>query len=270
MSLHVLDDHAGADREAVVLLHGLGLDGSSWEPIARDLAAAGFRPIRMDLRGHGGSTGSTFTLDDLVADVIAVLDDRRIDRAHLAGHSLGGTVAAEVALRHPGRALTVSVLGGLVAGAAPSPAFLAWTQEIASLAGQGPAALTAALPDTLMYRNRFHLRVRPALHDVRFIDQIFASLYAAATTPPTSWDRFRAHPPAPVLLLNGADDPAFVHSAAELAAMAPGARGVDLPGAGHLTVLEQPGEVSRRLAGFLRTARDRHAGAAAAGRSGAA
>lgn len=258
MSLHVSDDYSHLGREAVVLLHGLGLDMTSWAPIADDLAAAGFRPIRIDLRGHGGSTGSGFTLDDLVADLTSVLDDRRIDRAHLVGHSLGGTVAADVAVRFPERALTLSVLGGLVAGAAPSPAFLAWTQEIASLAEEGLPAVTAALPDTLMYRNRFDLHVRPALNDAGFIDQIPASLYTAATTTPSSWDRIRANPPAPVLLLNGVDDPAFVHSAAALAAMVPGARGVDLAGAGHLTVLEQPALVSRHLVDFLRTGRDRH------------
>lgn len=253
--LHVLDDRPDPGREAVVLIHGLGLDLTSWAPIADDLAAAGFRPIRIDLRGHGGSTGPGFTLGNLVADVTSVLDDRQIDRAHLVGHSLGGTVAAEVGLRHPERALTVSVLGGLVAGAAPSAAFLAWTQEIAGLAKEGLPAVTAALPDTLMYRNGFGLRVRPALNDAGFIDQIFASLYAAATSTPTSWDRLRANAPAPVLLLNGVDDPGFVHSAAELAAMVPGARGVDLTGAGHLTVLEQPAVVSRHLVDFLRTGR---------------
>jgi pimeloyl-ACP methyl ester carboxylesterase len=254
MHLHVLDDRAASGREAVVLLHGLGLDLTSWAAIADDLADE-FRPVRVDLRGHGASTGTGYTLDDLVTDVVSVLDDRRIDRAHLVGHSLGGTIAAEVALRLPERALTVSVLGGLVAGAVPSPAVLAWTQEIAGLAKEGLPAVTAALPDTLMYRNRLGLRVRPALNDAGFIEQIFSSLYAAATTPPTAWDRLRAHAPVPVLLLNGRDDPAFLHSAAELAAMVPGATGVDLAGAGHLTILEQPAAVSRHLAAFLRTGR---------------
>lgn len=258
MSLNVIDDHPDPNREPVILMHGLGLDATSWTPIAGDLAAAGFRPIRIDLPGHGASTGSGFTLDDLVADVVSVLAGRRVDRAHLVGHSLGATVAAEVALRHPGRALTVSVLGGLVAGATPSPAFLDWTQEIANLAKEGLPTLTAALPDTLMYRSRYDIRVRSALRAAGFIDEIFASLYAAATTTPSSWDRLRAHAPAPVLLLNGVGDPAFVNTAAELAAMVPGATGIDLAGAGHLTILEVPTAVSGHLVDFLRHSRNPH------------
>jgi 3-oxoadipate enol-lactonase len=88
----------------VVLLHGLGGDAGFWEP---EVAAwsGRLRLLAIDLRGSGGtpSTGSGHTIADLADDVRAVLDDVGVDSAHVVGFSLGGLVAQEFALRHPGR-----------------------------------------------------------------------------------------------------------------------------------------------------------------------
>jgi 3-oxoadipate enol-lactonase len=82
----------------VVLLHGLGDTASTWSAFA-DLLS---RPtVAFDLRGHGTSPRpGEYTVDAMAADVLAALGDGPVD---LVGHSMGGHVASEVALRAPER-----------------------------------------------------------------------------------------------------------------------------------------------------------------------
>jgi pimeloyl-ACP methyl ester carboxylesterase len=242
--LRVRDE--GGPGDTAVLLHGLALDLDSWHAVVPPLTAAGMRVVRFDWRAHGRSApGGPYGLGDLAADVLAVLDDLGVDRAHLVGHSLGGSVAAEVAVAAPGRVASLAVLGGIVAGAPASPAFVGWAQEVAGLAAAGLPALRAALPHTLLYKG---VPVDPALRDAAFVPENLASAYAAATAPTTTWDRLRAGAvAAPVLFLNGADDPSSPLSAEQLAALVPGARGATLAGTGHLSVVERPGPVAAAL-----------------------
>jgi 3-oxoadipate enol-lactonase len=244
----VIDE--GSGERAIVLLHGLGLDSHSWRPVAEILQSKGFRVVRPDLRAHGRIDGdsSPYTLPDLTADVVQVLDELGVARAHLVGHSLGGTVAAEVAVSHPARVSSVTVVDGLIAGLAASGTFVAWAEEVVGLALQGLPALQRHLPDTIMYKNRNGLRIETALRDAAFVPASMASAYEAAMAPVTSFARFCAGDvPVPVLFVNGADDPAFDRSAGELAADVPGARGVDLVEAGHLSILERPDAVAAEI-----------------------
>jgi len=86
----------------VVLLHGLGDTAATWSAFAALLD----RPtIAFDLRGHGASPRpGSYTVDEMAGDVLAALGDEPID---LIGHSMGGRVAAQVALRAPVRRLVL-------------------------------------------------------------------------------------------------------------------------------------------------------------------
>jgi pimeloyl-ACP methyl ester carboxylesterase len=82
----------------VVLLHGLGDTSSTWA----DFVAKLDRPtVALDLRGHGSSPHCTeYTVDAMAADVLVAIDDSAVD---IVGHSMGGHVASQVALRAPER-----------------------------------------------------------------------------------------------------------------------------------------------------------------------
>jgi 3-oxoadipate enol-lactonase/4-carboxymuconolactone decarboxylase len=99
------------DAAPVVLLGSLGSTHESWEP---QLAALGrrFRVIACDLRGHGGSPAppGPYSLDDLVDDVVLLLDELGLARAHVVGLSLGGMVALHLAAREPARVDRLAVL----------------------------------------------------------------------------------------------------------------------------------------------------------------
>ncbi len=93
-------DEAGSGP-AVLLLHGGLGDSGLWEPVVPFLAER-FRTIRIDLRFFGRSTGPAvpWSWHD---DVVGVLDALAVERTALVGLSVGGRIAYDVALDHPGR-----------------------------------------------------------------------------------------------------------------------------------------------------------------------
>jgi pimeloyl-ACP methyl ester carboxylesterase len=89
---------------ALLLLHGAGSNGHAWH-YQYDHLGGRHSPIAPDLPGHGHSSGveGLPTTADYAAFTIAFLDALKLDSAVIAGHSMGGAVAMELALRHPHR-----------------------------------------------------------------------------------------------------------------------------------------------------------------------
>ncbi len=108
------------EGKPVTLVHGVGANLESWNDVASRLAAK-FSVIRMDLRGHGKSAPirEPCTLDDLVRDVIAAIDDAGVERTDLVGFSLGGMIAQQLALTYPDRVDRLALISA-VAGRTPA------------------------------------------------------------------------------------------------------------------------------------------------------
>ncbi|MCU1503621.1 MAG: putative hydrolase [Ilumatobacteraceae bacterium] len=89
---------------AVLMIQGLGADKHGWD-LQRSLLALRYRVVALDNRGSGRSDKpfSSYSLEQMADDAIAVLDDLGIDRAHVVGASMGGAIAMLLALRHPHR-----------------------------------------------------------------------------------------------------------------------------------------------------------------------
>lgn len=121
-------DAFGAPKAPTILLiMGLGTQMIAWpEPFCEALAQRGFRVVRFDNRDIGLSTkfgsagpvdvvaafaraaaghpvGAPYTLNDMAADAIGLMDALRIDRAHMVGASMGGMIAQTIAARYPDR-----------------------------------------------------------------------------------------------------------------------------------------------------------------------
>jgi pimeloyl-ACP methyl ester carboxylesterase len=104
-----------ADAPVVVAAHGITANGLSWGVVAAHIAGR-VTLLAPDLRGRAGSRGvpGPYGLARHADDLIALLDERGVERAVLAGHSMGGYVAALAAVRHPDRvSALVLVDGGL-------------------------------------------------------------------------------------------------------------------------------------------------------------
>ena len=92
------------DAPVVVLANSLGSTWEMWDANLVDLERH-FRVVRFDTRGHGRSPAppGPYTIDDLADDVIALLDDLAVERAHFVGLSLGGMTGLRLAARHSSR-----------------------------------------------------------------------------------------------------------------------------------------------------------------------
>lgn len=99
------DDEGPRDGEGapLVFIHGWTANRHRWDHQLAHFAAER-RVVRLDLRGHGESTGAgARTVDELARDVIALLDHLDVDRFVPVGHSMGGMIAQTLALAHPER-----------------------------------------------------------------------------------------------------------------------------------------------------------------------
>lgn len=108
--LHYLDPHPAGDP-AVLLLHGLGANASSWTLQFDPLIAAGMRPIAPDAPGFGDSryNGRNWSFKNVAASLSALLDELGTGPAHVVGLSMGGVLAQQFALDTPrlARSLTL-------------------------------------------------------------------------------------------------------------------------------------------------------------------
>ena len=103
---------AAPSGPAVVFIHGAQNDHAVWTAQARAFAAQGHRVLAVDLPGHGRSAGPALpTVEALAAWLLAVLDAAGIERAVLAGHSMGSLVALEAAGQAPQRVRALALVG---------------------------------------------------------------------------------------------------------------------------------------------------------------
>ncbi len=104
----------GDEGPWVVLVMGLGMRGAAWRPQIEALRKT-CRVVFFDNRGLGNSEplddrSRRFDMKTLGADVLRLMDELGIERAHLAGVSLGGMISQEAALAAPGRFLTLTLI----------------------------------------------------------------------------------------------------------------------------------------------------------------
>lgn len=134
----------GSDRPVLVLLNSIGTDMGLWDTTLPHLLP-GFRLLRIDTRGHGASDApdGDYDLASLAQDVLAVMDAAEIGSAAIAGVSLGGMIAMQLALAAPER---VSALALVCTSATMDRQ--AWSDRVAKVRQEG----TAAIADLAMGR----------------------------------------------------------------------------------------------------------------------
>lgn len=160
-----LQGEEGGEGSPVLLLHGLTATRRYVVHGSRMMERAGHRVVAYDARGHGESGPAdgpgAYTYDALVADAVAVLDDRDIERAVVVGQSMGSATAVALALRHPERVSALVVVTPAHRGA-PSPDLDRWDRMAEGLERGGPEGFLEAL-GTFTMDERYRDAVRTVI-----------------------------------------------------------------------------------------------------------
>ncbi len=237
---------------ALLLHHAFMADGSDWRECGyTQELSKGYQAITLDARGHGQSDKphdrAGYQPDTMVADVLAVLDDLGVARAHYWGFSLGGDVGLRLALQAPQR-LRSLVLGGTSshhpASEGEQKATDQLRQGLAYAAQKGMAAFVALSEQML--------GPLPARERAQYLAAdplaLSAALEAYAGWPSVEGSLARIE--TPCLLYAGDKDPLFA-SGQEAAGKIPGAAFLPFPGLGHRDLPYRVDLVLPEVKGFL-------------------
>jgi 3-oxoadipate enol-lactonase len=250
VALHATEEGRG---DAVVLVHAIGCDLGMWDDVAASLAEH-FRVVRVDVRGHGASPvpPRPYSLGELAVDVAAVLDRLAIERAHWVGLSMGGMVGQAFALAH-GERLGRLVLANTTSSYGTDGRTM-WEARAKAVEEGGMAAITE-LAMTRYFSDEFR-----AQH-ADIVDRIRRRFLG---TDPRGYigccDAIRdldftsqlARIKAPTLAIAGEKDagtpPAMSQAIVDRIA---GARLAVIPGAAHLSAVEDPAAFGALARDFL-------------------
>ena len=246
-------EEAGAGTP-VVLIHGGFGDRRMWDAqfgaMARD-----FRVVRYDHRGFGNSTGADSAYSP-TADLIRLLDHLGIANAHVVGNSVGGSVALDFALLHPGRTNKVVVVASGANGYPWQPEDVASIVAVFNAAkdqGADRAAEMWLQNGMVAVASRHPRSASLVTRMVRDNKGIFTlNAWPEERMKPSAYERL-GELRMPVLFVIGEKDVAGVHRVNDAsAARIAGAEVFRMPGADHLPHMTHQEEFTRRVVAFLR------------------
>jgi pimeloyl-ACP methyl ester carboxylesterase len=254
------------DADALLLIMGFLGSGAMWWRLLPHVSRR-HRVLVFDNRGTGGSSPARgpLTMAGLAGDAVAVLDAAGVQRAHVMGASMGGMIAQHLALDHRARVRSL-VLACTTAGGrreAPNPRMLAAGLLRPLLGARRTFTLVAPTlyaPVTLAGA-RERLRQDMSRRAADRVGSLTAVAQMAAIAGHDTRARLHELAGVPTLVIHGADDrlvaPRHGH---DLARRIPGARLLEIPGAGHLLTTDAEDEVAAAVLDHL----ERHASAAPA------
>lgn len=233
----------------VLLIQGLAYPAASWFRQIPALASR-HRVLTPDNRGAGDTgdvTGAPYTVEMMAADCLAVLDDAGVERAHVVGISMGGLMAQELALSHPERLLSLTLMAshpGISAGIFPEEVFalLARRATLTPLEAREASIPFNYAPTTSREQIEQDWAVR--------LEGTASPEGYAAQGGTALWSGYDRLPgiTVPTQVMYGDKDRLCVPANSEkLAAAIPSARLVPVAGANHILTTDQPDIVNGLL-----------------------
>lgn len=248
--------------EAVLLLHGFTGSGEVFEPFFNEWSNH-FHLIAPDLLGHGLSEAPSrptrYKMEETLADLVALLDQFGIARAHVVGYSMGGRIALALASTQPDKTAKV-----LLEGASPGLR-LAGERELriaadeamaADIEREGVAAFVRKWEAIPLFESQQRLpkSILENQRRIRLSGQAMGyagSLRGIGTGSQLSYWESLPRLSKETLLITGALDRKFTALNAQMASSISSCRHVVMQDAGHSPHIEQPGQFSSIALGFL-------------------
>jgi pyruvate dehydrogenase E2 component (dihydrolipoamide acetyltransferase) len=242
---------AGEGGVPLVFIHGFGADLGTWM-FNQPRLAQRRRTVALDLPGHGGSTKTVGTGDreTMTAVIAESLEALGIDRAHLVGHSLGGAIAASLAIRQPASAASLTLIAPAGFGPEINQAFIdgfvraARRKEVADLLAllvHDPALVSRRMiEDVLRYKR---------LDDVPEALAAISGAWFAGSRQSVDLAAGIADLATPLQVICGARDRILPPSHAQR--FAPRGPIHILADSGHIPHMEQANEVTRLIQQFI-------------------
>jgi pimeloyl-ACP methyl ester carboxylesterase len=230
--------HGRVDRTPLVLIHGYPLDHTIWNPVV-PLLENDFDLILPDLRGFGqsGTVQARYSLTDMAADIAGLMDFLNINKAVIAGHSMGGYVALAFARAYPQRVHGL----GLVASQAiadPSERKAARYQLAERVEADGVGEVGESMPGLLTADTDLQAALKRLI--LRQPPESVAAALRAMADRPDSTD-ILPNFEFPVVIIHGLEDKLIpVERARDVRTAVKEGSLVEIESAGHMPMMEAP------------------------------
>ncbi|HVG55659.1 MAG TPA: alpha/beta hydrolase [Vicinamibacterales bacterium] len=234
----------GSGRQTLILVHGWTCDETSWKEQVPALSKS-YRVITLDLPGHGKSgMPKTFSMEVFARAIEAVRVEAKVERAVLAGHSMGTPVIRKYALMHPDRVSALVIVDGLIqlpaAGIQPGQP------------GRGPLPVVNPAAREAMVKGMFGPATTPALQQHILKMMMGAPEATAQGAMNATWDQSQLSDQkitVPVLAVFAGTRALATEQAVKT--LYPNAEYFTIPETAHFLMMEKPGEFNRMLSTFV-------------------
>jgi len=253
-------DLVGPENGPVVCItHSLASDSGMWAEQMPPLLQAGFRVLRIDMRGHGGSdpVAGDYTMKALAGDVAAVLEVLSLPRVHYIGLSIGGMIGQAFAVDHGAK--LISALWSDTLPSSPAGAAALWDERMSTVRRANSLEPLADGTVERWFTEAFRPRKPGRWKQIR--DTVAATTpagYLGCSAAIMRFD-FTGQLPTlrvPTLVVCGADDPGTPASEnRRLAGLVPGGRYEEIADARHFPNVEHPEAFNRIMMDWLETQR---------------
>ena len=235
----------GASGEPIVFVHGYTGDITDWRAQIAEFSPT-HRVLVLDHRGHGRSEApkdrDSYTIEAMAGDVEALAAHVGFDHYHLVGHSMGGAVAQEIALRSPGRLISLTIEdSGDSFTLSRNEAVANWLRKRMELADTEGMAAVSKMASS--YPPPPHARPERQQETTERLARMSVDGFIGAWNALDRWPgtRDRLHDiHTPTLVIYGELDAGLVAAAKRLAEGIDGAELVVIPEAGHSPQEERP------------------------------
>lgn len=229
--LSAIDISPDHPQRTFVFIHGFGGQAEQWQYQLQTFALEN-RVVALDLRGHGLSDrpGTGYDMPQIIADLETALTLLKVKgKFVLVGHSFGGAIVTEFALKHPER-----------------------VERLILIATSGEFKLRPLFRFALNLPSWFFRLVAPFTRKWLFASgHALKQIYSRSLSKWTGWDKFRSIA-VPTLVIRGNRDRVFEGSLfSKVTDSIPGAEEADIGASGHMVMLERREAVDRAIERFL-------------------